>query len=350
MRDHIAITVSDTYGSRYYSIRRSLKRDLALAAFGIAAFLITSIVFNFNQYHSNQELNRNNIALDKDLIRYDSENSNLNQIIAKKSQLIENISEKLVEIEKRSGADSADQELSLEERIALVAQFYHNKEAEFSEIGSRVEQIEGLIGLDNPDAEQNDLVTRVELASLTASHEKILHDSIPNGFPTISDVITSKFGSRVHPVTKLKSFHKGVDLRAKTGDKVFATADGIVKDVSYSELSGNRVVIQHNFGFESRYSHLDSATVEPGDIVHKGDLVAHSGNTGRSDAPHLHYEIRYLGKSIDPHQFLIWEFGSHEIFTNVRGIKWPSLISLINKQITHQTLQLSQLEPTSLVK
>jgi murein DD-endopeptidase MepM/ murein hydrolase activator NlpD len=206
--------------------------------------------------------------------------------------------------------------------------------------------------MDNDDLDQDkmDLSTRVELATLSASQERILHDSIPNGYPTESTVITSKFGMRKNPVTKVKSIHKGVDLRAKPGDKVFATADGFISKADYSDLSGNRILALHNYGFETRYSHLEEMLVGPGDIVHKGDLIGYSGNTGRSAAPHLHYEIRYLGKSIDPYQFLKWEFGTHEIFTQVRGIKWPSLISLINKQITHQTLQLSQLDLTSPVE
>lgn len=350
MQDQFAITVSDTYGSRYYSINKSVKRNLILAIVGVFLIMAGSLVVNFFQLHKGRLLSDQNQKLDAEVLRFDSDNSKLNQTISKKSQLIEKISEELVEIEQMSAVETADQQLGLDERIRLIANFYNAKEQEFSEIDSRVQQIEGLIGLSEQGPEQNDLITRVELASLTASHEKILHDSIPNGYPTVSNIVTSKFGTRIHPVTNIKSLHKGVDLRAKPKDKVFVTADGIVRDVSYTELSGNRIVVQHNYGFETSYSHLNRSGVEPGDIVHKGDLIAFSGNTGRSDGPHLHYEIRYLGKSIDPHQFLIWEFGSHEIFTNVRGIKWPSLISLINKQITHQTLQLSQLEPTSSVK
>ncbi len=350
MRDHFAITISDSYGSRYYSVRKSLKRNLILGVCGFLVFVAGSFAGNYIQYGKWQSVTQQNAGLNKELLAFDSENSNLNQIISKDKQLIENISEELIEIEKISGVESSDQFIGLEERIRLIASFYNAKEVEFSEIGNRVQQIEGLIGLSGEDNSRDDLAIRVELASLTASHEKILHDSIPNGFPTEVQVITSKFGSRIHPISKTKSFHKGVDLRSKVKDKIVATADGIVSAVDYSELSGKRLVVQHNFGFETRYSHLDGAVVEAGDIVHRGDHIANSGNTGRSDAPHLHYEVRYLGKSIDPYQFLKWEFGSHEIFNNVRGIKWPSLISLINKQITHQTLQLSQLEPISSVR
>ncbi|MBX2867137.1 MAG: M23 family metallopeptidase [Acidiferrobacterales bacterium] len=348
--DDLTITISDAYGSKFYQTKRSFKWKLILAGVAMIGIVAVSVFGNVWQLNEQKSLTATNSALEAEIIQFDSANSNLNQVISSKSEVIERISNELVKIERNSGVETADKELELDERIKLIADYYSDKDAEFSEIGNRVQQIEGLIGLSDEDKEASNLVARVELASLTAAHEKILHDSIPNGYPIESRVVTSKFGSRIHPITKVKSFHKGVDIRAKTPKPIYATADGIVRAADYSKLSGNRIVVQHNFGFETRYSHLDSMDVEPGDIVHKGDLLGASGNTGLSDAPHLHYEIRYLGKSIDPDQFLKWEFGSHEIFTNVRGIKWPSLISLINKQITHQTLQLSQLEPTSLVK
>jgi murein DD-endopeptidase MepM/ murein hydrolase activator NlpD len=320
-----------------------------------------SFATNYMQHDSINLLTSTQESLDKELIRYDSLNSSLNSslnqiILNYESQVesisreyesqVENISRELVKIEISSGVDTGDLDVPLQERIRTIGQFYNTKEQEYSEIGNRVEQIEDVIGLDedNKNNEDRDLATRVELASLTASQERILHDSIPSGFPTDREIITSKFGTRIHPVTKIKSFHKGVDVRAKTGNNVYATADGFVSNSDYSELSGNRIVVLHNFGFETRYSHLREMLVEPGDVVHKGDLIGLSGNTGRSIAPHLHYEIHYLGKATDPYEFLKWEFGTNDIFTQVRGIQWPSLISLINKQITHQTLQLSLLD------
>lgn len=341
MTDHFAITISDDYGSRYYSIRKSWRQLLFVALGLVAVFTCVSIAANLLQFKHGQWLGKVNRSMDDELLRYDADRSTLNQMLGKNQELLENISVELVEIEKNSGAESTDEDIGLEQRLRILANFYQHREQEFSEIGDRVQQIEGLIGLkdDEPEA---DLITRVELASLTANHEKILHDSIPNGFPTDSSTVTSQFGKRKHPVTNMQTFHKGVDLRAEAGSIVLATADGIVREANFTELSGNRLVVQHNFGFETRYSHLDQFDVEPGDIVHKGDQIGISGNSGLSHAPHLHYEIRYLGKSVDPDQFLKWQFGSHEIFTNVRGIKWPSLISLINKQIP-QNLELSGL-------
>lgn len=352
MKNHCAITISDNTGSRHFFAKASTKRNLILTSITILVVVVTSFIANGFQYGTNFIISNQKEKLNEELVRSDSLNSNLNQIIANHKLQIKNISKGLVDIERSSGVDTSALDINLEERIRLIGQFYNVKEDEYSEIGSRVQHIEGVIGMENSlqEFDEDDLATRVELANLTASRERILHDSIPNGYPTNLKKITSEFGMRIHPVTKVNSFHKGVDIRAKMGNEIYATADGFVSISDYLDLSGNRIVLMHNFGFESRYSHLKNATVAPGDVVHKGDLIGYSGNTGRSIAPHLHYEVRYLGKSIDPIQFLNWEFGTHEIFSQVRGIKWPSLISLINKQITHQTLQLSQLDHTSQVE
>ena len=352
MKKHYAVTISDHLGARHFYLKKSIKRNVISSAIFTLGIIAASFSANYLQNNSIDSLTATQQQLEHELVRFDSMNSDLNLIISRYKSQIENISRELVGIESSSGVETGDLDVPLEYRIRTIGQFYSAREEEYSVIGSRVEQIEDVIGIDE-DSDQNreiDLATRVELASLTASQERILHDSIPSGFPTDKRVITSKFGTRNHPVTKIKSFHKGVDIRAKTGEKVYATADGFVSNANYSELSGNRIVVLHNYGFETRYSHLKEMQVGPGDVVHKGDLVGLSGNTGLSSAPHLHYEIRYLGKATDPYEFLKWEFGTHDIFTQVRGIQWPSLISLINKQITHQTLQLSLLDQPSQAK
>ncbi len=329
---------------------------MIVASVAILVVTFTLCVTNVLQYSSVVSLAFEKSILNKQLIQADYLISNFEQKISNSQQQTANISKELVAIEKFSGVDTGDLESSLDERIKRIGNFYNAREEEYSEIGNRVGEIEQVIGVgigigdestEQHSNQQRDLAARVDLAGLTAMQERILHDNIPNGYPLKDHVITSKFGMRNHPITKVKSFHNGIDLRAKTNTEIFAPADGIVSNADYSNLSGNRIVILHNFGFETHYSHLKKIRVSPGEMIHKGDLIGYSGNTGRSLGAHLHYEIRYLRKPIDPYQFLEWEFGSHEIFTQVKGIKWPSLISLINKQITHQTLQLSQLEHTS---
>jgi murein DD-endopeptidase MepM/ murein hydrolase activator NlpD len=103
-------------------------------------------------------------------------------------------------------------------------------------------------------------------------------------------VVTSKFGYRVHPVTKERSFHNGVDLRARMGDPVFAAISGRVS-FSTHKTGGKQLVIQHPGGLRVGYAHLSKYAdgLEDGDLVNEGELVAYAGDSGRVTGPHLHF-------------------------------------------------------------
>ena len=123
----------------------------------------------------------------------------------------------------------------------------------------------------------------------------------PKGKPLDDIHVTSDFGSRIHPLLHKRKFHRGIDLRAKIGSKVYSTAPGVVRAVGYNKNGyGKYIIVQHNMGFETIYAHLSKIDVKNGDIVKKGDIIALSGNTGRSNGPHLHYETRFGGQSIAP--------------------------------------------------
>ncbi len=145
--DQITITISDAFGSRFYQTKRSIKRVAVISGAPLSAVVIGSISGNALQYNNQISLLSQNKALENEIVRFDSENSNLQQIISNKAQTIEGISAELVNIEINSGVETSDQMLELEERIRLIADYYSNKDAEFTQIGSRVQQIEGLIGL-----------------------------------------------------------------------------------------------------------------------------------------------------------------------------------------------------------
>ena len=109
--------------------------------------------------------------------------------------------------------------------------------------------------------------------------------------PLKNTYVTSPFGHRTHPVTYKKGFHSGVDFRANYED-TYAIAPGTVEIAQYySEGIGNCLVINHG-AFMTVYGHLDSFNVKVGQLVSEGDVVATTGNTGTSTAPHLHFEIR----------------------------------------------------------
>jgi murein DD-endopeptidase MepM/ murein hydrolase activator NlpD len=99
--------------------------------------------------------------------------------------------------------------------------------------------------------------------------------------------------------------HRGVDIAAAEGTVIQATAPGVVEDVASDEFLGKTLAIRHNFGFETRYCHCAQILVGKGDHVLRGQTVALVGNTGRSSAPHLHYEVLKDGKQVDPQRYMI---------------------------------------------
>lgn len=117
--------------------------------------------------------------------------------------------------------------------------------------------------------------------------------------------ITSPFGARFHPVRQAIVFHEGIDLAGPAGQPVYATGDGVVEStqVNFSGY-GNVVVIDHGFGYKTRYAHLKEIKVTAGQVVIRGDKIGTLGNSGLSTGPHLHYEVLYRGTQINPWNYL----------------------------------------------
>jgi murein DD-endopeptidase MepM/ murein hydrolase activator NlpD len=114
----------------------------------------------------------------------------------------------------------------------------------------------------------------------------------------------SIFGMRLHPVYHDWRNHNGLDLTAPHGTPVYATGDGIVTWASWNGGYGNVIFLNHGFGFETRYGHLSKYNINNGQHVKRGDLIGFVGNTGVSTTPHLHYEVIYQGKYVNPINFM----------------------------------------------
>ena len=141
-----------------------------------------------------------------------------------------------------------------------------------------------------------------------------------NNIPSIQPVInkqltllTASYGMRIHPFFKTLQSHQGVDYTIPEGSRVFATADGVVRDVSSRNATqGQTVVIDHGNGYQTSYSHLSKINVRKGQSVRRGDIIALSGDTGLSLAPHLHYEVRKDGMRVDPIHYFFMELTPSE--------------------------------------
>lgn len=127
-------------------------------------------------------------------------------------------------------------------------------------------------------------------------------DHVPSVIPMDAGnfTISAGYGYRVDPLYGGTRFHPGMDLKADAGTPVHATASGTVTKASVNGSYGNCVEIDHGFNYTSLYAHLSDIRVNVGDNVERGDVIATSGNTGKSTAPHLHYEVRFKGESMDP--------------------------------------------------
>lgn len=116
--------------------------------------------------------------------------------------------------------------------------------------------------------------------------------------------ITSKFGNRIHPVTKLKSFHNGIDFAGKIGDSIFSPDSGKVSEVYYTKNGGHTLIIELDCGLQSRMCHLNKILVKPMQVVERGEVIAECGNTGVGTGPHLHFGIKKNGEYADPEIYL----------------------------------------------
>ena len=115
---------------------------------------------------------------------------------------------------------------------------------------------------------------------------------------------SSNYGYRIDPITGRNTFHTGVDLIAPPGSPVAAAAGGMVSTVAFVAEYGNIVEVDHDNGLTSRYAHLSKSLVKAGDVVLKGQAIAHVGATGRTTGPHLHFEVREKGIPLNPNKFL----------------------------------------------
>jgi hypothetical protein len=134
-------------------------------------------------------------------------------------------------------------------------------------------------------------------------------DRIPSLWPVGGGgVVTSRFGNRFHPFTGMPDFHTGIDIAWMKGARIRASAAGWVTKADEDANYGNAVVIRHEYGFSTRYAHLDEIEVEEGMRVSKGELIGRMGDSGRATGVHLHYEVLLENQAIDPLPYLTSKF------------------------------------------
>ena len=136
--------------------------------------------------------------------------------------------------------------------------------------------------------------------------------------------MVSGFGYRTDPFTKTRKMHEGMDFTAKTGTPIYATGDGVVERADNTASGyGNHIVIRHGFGYETLYGHLSKYKCRAGQRINRGDIIGYVGSTGRSEGPHLHYEVHKNGKVVNPLNFY---------YGNISAVEYVAIAQLANQE------------------
>lgn len=311
MRDHFTITISDVHGSRNYSFKQFMRK--------FALFVILFIILLF--------------AGGATMIWW------LNQeTIEIEAKRVDALEEYQAVLEKNKSAYVA-----LDQEKQKLQNELDNKSKQIQFLDQTLQGLEDLIGVKpQEDALVKD---RVKIAQLTTLEKQIMLEDIPSGRPVkLFKGVSSSFGWRVHPVTGSREFHRGIDYRGKKGDAVIATANGTIEYAGFHKKSGygKLIIISHDYGFKTLYGHMSKLHVRTGQVVQKGDLIGEIGSTGLSSGPHLHYEVSFVQRKLNPVPFIDWNLKNYDaIFKRVKGVPWGSLSQMVQNRVQRVEKQLS---------
>ena len=138
---------------------------------------------------------------------------------------------------------------------------------------------------------------------LLAVDKDVMAESVPAIWPVDKRLVRGHigaFGYRIDPVYHSRRFHAGIDFVGKVGTPIYATGNGRVMQLAGGWGYGRQVMIDHGFGYKTRYAHLSRVDVSPGQYVKRGEKIGEMGNSGKSTGPHLHYEVIHRGKPVNP--------------------------------------------------
>ncbi|WP_064605765.1 M23 family metallopeptidase [Photobacterium sp. J15] len=314
MSDSICISVSDHRGTSHYLINRFKKRYFFLG-FIILVSMISSAGYSI-------------YSLYQQTIESDQQ---LNELNEQTELLTASL------YEENATNQALSQELA-------------DKKAALSLLTQRIDDVETILGLQSNDGEVLPLEQRIDSAAVSSAVRGTLFRVLPNGSPTPGIRMSSQYGVRIHPVTGRRKYHRGLDFAANIGTPIYAPADAVVEVVRPSKKkgSGNFLKLSHSMGFATTYSHMQKFHVKRGQFVRKGDLIGWTGNTGLSTGPHLHYEIRFLGRALNPRPFVEWTPENFDsLFEKEKTVQWAHLLEMFNNIVSMQ-VQLTHHVPESI--
>lgn len=258
---------------------------LGVCAFGFALYRYLSLEID---YHKSLILEKENTTLKKEIKALRNKTVRLDKMLAELLQQNNRLRAAV-------GLDPVPKEIAL---MGMGGNIEELPVVEKDEKKYVEQEIERLLNLANFQ-----LQSFSEIAKKFEEDQRI-RDHTPTIIPA-AGYFTSGFGMRRDPFTGLPAFHEGIDISAPPGTTVVAPASGVVTTVRWDRGYGLWVEIDHGLGVKTRYAHLLRARVSPGQYVKRGDVIAYVGNSGRSTAPHLHYEVRVNDKPVNPVNYII---------------------------------------------
>ena len=300
MHNQFTITIHDEHGIKQFNIHQIVKR-FGMYVLGFVVFIFALAAFSIAYL-----------------------NTSVNKIETKRDEM------------KSAYITLKQKNQTLTNTVLATESTLQQKREELVSITDKLSEIENMIGLSTEEG--TTLQERVDLATVTSEEMSALMQHVPNGSPIEYRGITSKFGYRTHPTLQRKEFHRGSDMKAPLKTPVYATADGIVEWAAEHKRSGygNLIILDHSFGFKTYFGHLNKIVVKSGQFIKRGDLVGYTGNSGMSNGPHLHYEVRFIQRALNPFWFVKWNIASYKsIFEKEKNVPWQSLITATTR--LHQT-------------
>jgi murein DD-endopeptidase MepM/ murein hydrolase activator NlpD len=260
---------------------RITNRQLTIVC-GVLAFVTAASIFTTWTFFTNS-IDRN------ELNQVRSENEDLRKVNQDFEASIRSLEKQLVDFEERT------------RKLAIVAGLDNLGEEPGGGIGgeSLYGEAESPQRIASLQSRAAGLGSALERVSGGLEEQALYADSMPSIAP-VRGILTSSFGWRLDPVSRKRARHQGIDIATNPGRPVQATADGLVVQTGRNGSLGKAIQISHGEGLATRYGHLSSIAVTPGQKVKRGETIGHVGSTGRSTGYHLHYEVRVEGRAQNP--------------------------------------------------
>ncbi len=257
----------------------------------------------------NEKIELNEALLQRDLAT--AERDSLQEQLNEKEEEVKNIKKEVMDVFSKVEAIASGEVSKIKSSFskineALKAQgLYFNPLANSKKRSSKGGILDKESSINLKDQTIIDKISDIYKAVEDVEYYREIAHGIPFGKPVWSYWVTSKFGARNDPFTHKITGHKGIDLASRTGNKIRSMAKGRVTKVEHSNRGyGNLVVIDHGNGFLTKYAHLSKIYVKEGDFLGSEVAIGEVGSTGRSTGPHLHYEILYQGRPVNPMPFM----------------------------------------------